>query len=80
MGKESGAGELHPERRPGEPDLQGAPAPLLSGEGSVQQGQGVAQTDGAGERAQHQVVAPPTHALGHAPRSTLNQPLQPLQV
>lgn len=60
MGKESGAGELHPQREPGEPDLQGAPAPLLAGQGGVQQGQGVTETHGAGERAQHQVVAPPT--------------------
>lgn len=56
---QSRAGELNPQRRqPGESDLQGAPASLLSGEGGFQQGQGVAQTDGAGERAQHQVVGP----------------------
>lgn len=40
---------------PGEPDLQGAPAPLLPGPGRVQQGESLPQTHGAGERAEHQV-------------------------
>lgn len=56
---QSGAGELDPQRRSGEFDLQGAPASLLSGEGSFQQGQSFTQTHGAGERAQHKAVAPP---------------------
>lgn len=59
MDEESGAGELDPQRRSGESDLQGAPASLLSGEGGFQQGQSFTQTHGAGERAQHQVVDPP---------------------
>lgn len=58
MDEKSGAGELDPQRRSGESDLQGAPASLLSGEGGFQQGQGFTQTHGAGERAQHQVVDP----------------------
>lgn len=58
MDEESGAGELDPQRRSGESDLQGAPASLLSGEGGFQQGQGFSQTHGAGERAQHQAVDP----------------------
>lgn len=53
-----GAGELDPRRPPGDPDLQGAPAPLLPGEGGLQQGQGLPQAHGAGERAQHQAVEP----------------------
>ncbi len=55
---QSGAGELDPQRRSGESDLQGAPASLLSGEGGFQQGQSFTQTHGAGERAQHQAVDP----------------------
>lgn len=57
---QSRARELDPQRQPGESDLQGAPASLLSGEGGFQQGQSVAQTHGAGERAQHQVVVGPS--------------------
>lgn len=57
---QSRARELDPQRQPGESDLQGAPASLLSGEGGFQQGQSVAQTHGAGERAQHQVVVDPS--------------------
>lgn len=59
MDEESGAGELDPQRRSGESDLQGAPASLLSGEGGFQQGQSFTQTHGAGERAQHQVDTEP---------------------
>lgn len=55
---QSRARELDPQRRSRESDLQGAPASLLSGEGGFQQGQSVAQTHGAGERAQHQAVDP----------------------
>lgn len=55
---QSRARELDPQRQSRESDLQGAPASLLSGEGGFQQGQSVAQTHGAGERAQHQAVDP----------------------
>lgn len=71
MDEESRAGELDPQRCSGESDLQGAPAPLLSGEGGFQQGQGFSQTHGTGERAQHQAVdlslSPPSATLTPTP-------------
>lgn len=80
---QSGAGELDPQRRSGESDLQGAPASLLSGEGSFQQGQGFTQTHGAGERAQHQVVdpslSPPHPAPPSTPPSATLMPASPRQ-
>lgn len=77
MDQEPGAGELDPQRRSGESDLQGAPAPLLSGEGGFQQGQGFPQTHGAGERAQHQAVAPPPGALRLPEPSASQRHLRP---
>lgn len=69
---QSGAGELDPRRQSREYDLQGAPAPLLAGEGGFQQGQGFTQTHGAGERAQHQAVdTPPPFFHLPAPRPPL---------
>lgn len=66
---QSRARELDPQRQSRESDLQGAPASLLSGEGGFQQGQSIAQTHGAGERAQHQAVdpslSPPQHHLNN---------------
>lgn len=77
MDEESGAGELDPQRRSGESDLQGAPASLLSGEGGFQQGQSFTQTHGAGERAQHQVVEPEPPFSPSSPPSAALTPTSP---
>lgn len=75
---QSGAGELSPRRCSGESHLQGASAPLLSGEGGFQQGQGFPETHGAGERAQHQAVEPeappPSATLTPALRRSWEEP------